>query len=226
MTAPLAKAQTAPVTGFVEAVTTTAVLGWAWTPGRPEKLSVRLRLGAEIIATAVADMPREDLLRGGIGDGAHAFSLIVPEAVRDRLINLRVFALAEDGTEVALGSSPADDGIAVQMAQIARGVDTLIGSQRLLHRNLQAALLTAPATAPYPEPDPGRAAEIATLRADLAEGIATLELFVTRLEQKLSEPAEASSRPNRLSWTMAGTGVIAMTALVVSIWALVRAMPG
>ena len=92
MSATLTEAPRPAVTGYVEALTATAALGWAWTPGQAEPLKVELRLGAQVVAEAVADGLRPDLARSGIGEGRHAFTLKTPEALRPRLAELRVFA--------------------------------------------------------------------------------------------------------------------------------------
>lgn len=212
------------VAGYVEAATTTAVMGWAWTPGQPEPLVVELRLGAEVVAEAVADGPRDDLARNGIGEGRHAFTLPVPEALRPRLTELRVIALTPDGAAIPLGSPPLAPDVGERLAQLARGMDLVVGSQRVLHRNVQAALL-ARADA-VPQDGPASAAGLAANQAALGESIMTLELFVTRLEAGLAglvvPPAQAAAP----RWALAGIATAAGVALLVSAWALVRAMPG
>ena len=67
---------------------------------------------------------------------------------------------------------------------------------------------------------------MAATQAALREDIATLELFVTRLEQGLSTTAPPPVRSARLSWVMAGTAAASTTAFVLSVWALIVAMPG
>ena len=194
------------MTGYVEAVTATAVLGWAWVPGQPNPLHMELRLGAELVAETVADELREDLARNGIGEGRHAFTLAVPDAYRPRLAELRVFARTEDGKAVPLGTPPVDGGLEQRLQALQRGMEMLVGSQRVLHRNLQAALLArseAPATAP--------AAEAAEAQRSLQEGFATLEQFVVRLEAA--------------RWTVGAVAALAAAALALSSWALLHAMP-
>jgi hypothetical protein len=206
------------VVGYVEALTETAALGWAWRPGLKERLTVELRLDAKIVAQCVADEMREDLVRGGIGDGKHAFTLPIPDEVRSRASELRVFV--RDGeAAVALDAPPAPDASADRFAQLQRSVDMLIGSQRLMHRNLQAALL---------QQNPSLAtslADIGTAQAALQESIATFELFAVRLEHALA----AREAPARAAQPRAGLAAIAGLsglALVTSCWALCRVMLG
>lgn len=224
MSAALTEAARPAVAGYVEAITATAARGWAWTPGQAEPLTVELRLGAEVVAEAVADGLRPDLAQSGVGEGRHAFTLKMPEAVRGRLAELRVFARAKDGAAVPLGSVPAEDGIAERLVQLSRGMEMLIGSQRVLHRNVQAALLEAK----QPGVQPGAAAslaEVAATQASLAESVATLELFVTRLEQGMAAMAAQRTRAAGPRWALGGLAALSLAALVLSAWALIHVMP-
>ena len=219
MSAALADVSVSAVAGYVEAVTENAVLGWVWSQGHAQTLGVELRLGEEVVARSVADELREDLVRNGIGDGRHAFTLAVPEAARGRLSELRVFALDLSGDPVALGQPPAEDGVGERLAHLHRGMEMLVGSQRVLHRNLQAALLA--------RGEEGNAvSEIAAAQAGLKEGIATLELFVMRLEEKLSAAASQPEPEAGPRWALGGVAAAAFAALAVSVWALIRVMPG
>ena len=207
------------VVGYVEAVTGTAALGWAWRPGLQERLAVELRLGAQTVAQSVADGMREDLARSGIGDGRHAFTLSIPDDMRARANELRVFVVRAGEPAVALDAPPAPDAGADRFAQLQRGVDMLIGSQRLMHRNLQAALLQqTPSLAPA-------LADIAAAQAGLQESVATFELFAVRLEQALAaREAPAEVAQPRLG--MAAVAGLSGLALVASCWALYRVMLG
>jgi len=214
------------VAGYVEAVTANAVLGWAWTPGQAEPLTVELRLGAEVVAEAVADGLRPDLARSGIGTGRHAFTLKTPEALRTRLAELRVFARTADGAAVPLGSVPAEDGVAERLVQLSRGMEMLIGSQRVLHRNVQAALLVAPQGSMESGVQPGASvADVAAAQAALAESVATLELFVARLEQGMAALAVQRTQATQPRWALGGMAALSLSALVLSVWALIRVMP-
>lgn len=233
MSATLTGATRPAVTGYVEAVTATAALGWAWAPGQAEPLAVELRLGAEVVAEAVADGLRPDLARSGIGEGRHAFSLKTPERLRSRVAELRVFARTADGAAVPLGGVPAEDGVAERLVQISRGMEALIGSQRVLHRNVQAALLAAPQPGAQPGAQSGTQsgapaaalAEVAATQASLAESVATLELFVTRLEQGMAAMAAQRTRTAQPRWALGGLAALATAALVLSAWALIHVMP-
>ncbi len=214
--APQAAPGVSDVTGYVEAVTTDRMLGWAWAPRAPElRAAVELRLGDEVVARATANQSREDLARSGIGDGCHAFELAIPESVRGRAGELAVFARAGDGEAVPLRAPPAADGLPDQVGRVLRGVDALIGSQRLLHRNLQAALTRPPEMA-------------AEAMAALADQISAVERFVVRLDERLAALSDtgAPSRERRIPraalWALAVSG----TSLVVSVAGLIRSLGG
>ena len=230
--APHADASRPAVAGFVDDVTEAVAWGWAWTPGQAAPLAVELRLGAEVVAETLADTLREDLARLGLGAGRHAFKLAVPEACRPRLAELRVFARTADGGVVPLGTAPAartpEDHLAERLAQLTRGMETLIGSQRVLHRNVQALLLAgsqggqpAQAIAPEAAPAPDAPAAPDALR----EGLETLELFVARLELGLAglSPPQQAAAPR---WALLGVAAAAALALLLSAWALILALPG
>jgi hypothetical protein len=207
------------VVGYVEAITEGAALGWAWRSGLNERLTVELRLGEQTIGQACADGLREDLARSGIGDGRHAFTLPIPEAMQSRANELRVFVVREGEAPVALDAPPPPDASADRIAHLQRGVDMLIGSQRLIHRNLQAALLqqTPSLTTAL--------ADIAAAQASLQDSIATVELFAIRLEEALAaRETPVGAAPARRGLLV--VGAISSLALLGSCWALYRVMLG
>ena len=104
------------VVGYVEAVTDAAILGWAWCPGRPDKLTIDLRVGSQSVAQCVADGMRDDLARSGIGDGRHAFTLPIPDEFRRRADELRAFALLENGAAIPLDAPPAAEPASERLA--------------------------------------------------------------------------------------------------------------
>ena len=206
----------AEVVGYVEAMTDTAALGWVWRPGLNERVTVELRFGEQTVGQARADGIRDDLARSGIGDGRHAFSLSIPDAMRSRLTELRVFAVREGGAAVMLGAPPviAPEAAGGGLVAIQRGVDMLIGSQRLMHRNLQTALLQQ-------TPSLSSAlAEIAVAQAALQESIGTFELFAIRLEQALaSREAPTGANPARRALVIvASVASLALFASCMALW--------
>ena len=100
------------------------------------------------------------------------------------------------------------------LVAIQRGVDMLIGSQRLMHRNLQTALLQQ-------TPSLSSAlAEIAVAQAALQESIGTFELFAIRLEQALaSREAPTGANPARRALVIiASVASLALFASCMALW--------
>ncbi len=63
------------VTGYIDIAEGCSISGWASDSNHPDqRLTVDAYLGSTVIASAVADQPRPDLVRAGIGDGRHGFS--------------------------------------------------------------------------------------------------------------------------------------------------------
>ena len=183
-----AAAGAAEITGYVEAATETTVLGWAWSPRRPElRVTVALMLGNETILSMLADLPRDDLARNGVGDGRHAFSLAVPQALRPRAAELKVVGRLADGEPVPLGPTPPSETVSARLDRLQRGLDLVVGSQRVLHRNLQAALLKADGA--------DTAGDASRLLETIGSQVAALEIFVMRLDERLAALAPPPSPP-------------------------------
>ena len=214
------------VTGFVEAVTTDRMLGWTWVPRAPGlRAVVELRLGDEVVAEAVADRSREDLARNGVGDGCHAFELAIPESLQGRAGELSVFARAGDREPVALRAPPAAEALSDQIGQVLRSLEALMGSQRVLHRNLQVVLTQPPEMGAEGAAALVRSAE---MQAALADQISAVERFVVRLDERLAAlpsadaPVRGRLMPRAALWALA----VSCSALVVSIAGLVRSFGG
>ncbi|MEA2776067.1 MAG: hypothetical protein QOF90_1473 [Acetobacteraceae bacterium] len=217
------------VVGYVEAATADRILGWAWAPATPElHAAIEIRIGDTVVANTVADLPRVDLASSGIGDGRHAYDITIPAEFRARAAELRVFARAGDGVAVPIGATPTADGLSDQVTKLLRGVDLLVNSQRLIHRNLQAALTVKPAaTDTDAESTSVVLARMAEVQAAVVEQISGVERFVMRLDEQLSRlsPAAAQSTaaiPRLAVWALGVAG----TALVVSVFGLVRSLSG
>jgi hypothetical protein len=217
------------VVGYVEAVTVDRILGWAWAPASAElRAAVELRLGDTVVANTVADLPRADLAASGIGDGRHAYDIEIPPEIRDRSAELRVFARVGDGQAMPIGAPPAADGLSEQVTKLLRGVDMLLNSQRLIHRNLQTALTGAKDA--EPEPVSAALARITDLHTGTEAQLSAVERFVVRLDEHLSRlspsdvkpPDKAKRFPSAALWALGVSG----SALVISILGLVRSLGG
>ena len=67
------------IEGFVDHVRAGEIIGWACDPARPNR-RVLIVASAEgkVVAEALADLPRKDLINLGKGDGRHGFRLRIP----------------------------------------------------------------------------------------------------------------------------------------------------
>jgi hypothetical protein len=74
------------VEGRVEGVIDGSVLGWVWDPADPHaRLRIRVIVDGQPVTEGTADLERPDLLAEGIGDGAHAFHVPLPDELADDL---------------------------------------------------------------------------------------------------------------------------------------------
>ncbi len=56
------------------------VFGWAWCRGRPAvPIEIEIRVDDRPVLTIVADRPRKDLIKAGLGDGRHGFDVRLPD---------------------------------------------------------------------------------------------------------------------------------------------------
>jgi hypothetical protein len=137
--APRGSATAPTVVGYVDAVASDRVFGWAWDPQRPAaRLAIRAEIGGEVVAGLIADQPRTDLAENRIGDGAHSFELALP-AGADAAATSIVAICPESGSAVPLAIRPAAAPVAGETTAdetIAR----VVRAQRLLHHNLRAAM--------------------------------------------------------------------------------------
>ncbi|WP_084539873.1 hypothetical protein [Azorhizobium doebereinerae] len=140
--APVVAAPAAPeaaLAGRVDAVDNGQLFGWVWDRNKPEaRLLVRVLLDGEEVAAGVADKPRVDLRRNGIGDGHHAFTLDLPQKALHSPDRLTVIAVAVDpAAELVLRRPSADEkaaeaAVAAPMARVLDRLDLLVAAQRQL----------------------------------------------------------------------------------------------
>jgi glycosyltransferase involved in cell wall biosynthesis len=81
--------------------------GWAFDPEKPgERISVELSVDGKPFETIVANIYRDDLEKAGMGDGAHSFSVTLPQEYLDGKMHMVSASIA--GTEVSLSGSPIE----------------------------------------------------------------------------------------------------------------------
>lgn len=129
---------TSLVQGHVDLAMGTSLRGWCWTPTAPSShLEVEASVDGNVVARAIADEMRGDLVNAGIGDGDHAFTLLLPYWMLDgveRTIDVSVQGQPLDGSPinfVGLTATPQmllrhlTDAIPAPSAEIKRTAATL-----------------------------------------------------------------------------------------------------
>lgn len=206
------KATQATIQGAVDNVGAEKIYGWAWHPGHPEeRLRIEARLRDQVAVGARADFARADLPQAGIGDGNHAFELrLTPECLARRS-ELAIVAIAADGSEAKLPfrirRTPA-----MAAAEARRDLETLAAGQRELREEMRAAIVSLARGTRVA--DGGAAAlQVANVQARLEDRLGTLEIWLTRLDQRLASLAEAQAAPPRRrldAWQMVLGAVLAL----------------
>jgi glycosyltransferase involved in cell wall biosynthesis len=84
-----------------------AARGWAFDPENPEqRIPVDLKVDGKPFETIVANIYRDDLERAGMGDGAHSFSVTLPQEYLDGKVHVVTASIG--GTDVSLSGSPME----------------------------------------------------------------------------------------------------------------------
>jgi len=91
------------VQGCLSAATRGRATGWAWEPGVEERLELSLLVDGKQVASKTAATFREGLRAAGIGDGACAFSIALPEFLRDGMSHTIAVVAPASGTSLGVG---------------------------------------------------------------------------------------------------------------------------
>jgi hypothetical protein len=93
------------VGGYLEAVNTDEISGWAWDSRQPDApVQVEIYEGGTLLTRMVADQFRQDLRDAGAGNGKHGFSFLTPASLKDGRLHLIRVKIA--GVEGELDGSP------------------------------------------------------------------------------------------------------------------------
>lgn len=183
-------AKVEPMKGRVDAVDDGRLFGWAFDPSAPGKrLTIRVLLDGKPIAEAIADKERPDLRRNNIGDGAHAFDVMLPQFAAIRAGELVVVAISGSGVEQALRVPKPDEQaaealIAAPMTRILDKLDMLMAAQRQLQvnqRSLQRAAPVIDGTGNASTVDP-ISGSIEGLRGDFNQRLTELDVHLMRMD--------------------------------------------
>lgn len=127
----------AKLNGRIDALDGSRLHGWLWDEARPdEAVIVKIFCDGKLVAEAKADQSRIDLRRNGIGDGRHAFSMELDDALLAARARLAVVGVSPTtGTELELRLPAADElaaeaAIAVPLARFFDKVEILIALNR------------------------------------------------------------------------------------------------
>jgi hypothetical protein len=188
-----------------------------------------------MVSSATADLPRVDLRRNGIGDGAYAFEVELPEAVAGSSDSLAVVAVSPaTGEEVVLRSPSheeraAEAVISGPMSRVLDRIELLIEAQRrsqLVQREVSNALseTSKQIDAIVSQEDGiGAALELVrTSQTELAGKISDIEVFHLRFDtvlagfdKRIQELTTAADRPMRraVALLVAFSGLSAASAI-------------
>ncbi|WP_305989771.1 hypothetical protein [Roseibium sp. MMSF_3544] len=124
------------IQGRVDAFEKGRLLGWAWDAAHPEdRMTIHVIHDGERVLSKLAETQRIDLQRNGIGDGAYAFDIDLPQAVAASPDGMSVVAESpQDGTQVTLPRPSAEEraaeaAIALPLSLVMRKLDRVISIQ-------------------------------------------------------------------------------------------------
>jgi hypothetical protein len=93
--------QQGPLIGYLEWADHVTVSGWAWLPEFPDTpVVLEIRDGAETIGRVIANLPREDLRKAGIGSSRHGFHLQLARSLDPSRLHSLSVVRAEDATHL------------------------------------------------------------------------------------------------------------------------------
>jgi len=199
--------RTEAMKGRVDAIEEGRLYGWAFDPSVPtERLLIRVLLDDKPIAEAPADKDRPDLKRNGIGDGKHAFEVMLPQFAATRAGELVVVAANAAGGEQKLRVPKPDEQAAEALiaAPMTRILDMLMAAQRQLQVNQRSLQRVAPTLDASGNAAPAELLDIASsvdgLRTDLHQRMTELDVHIMRmdgvvagLEQRMEDVRKRSS---------------------------------
>lgn len=224
------------IKGRVDAIEEGRLYGWAFDPSYPtERLIIRVLLDDKPIAEAPADKERPDLKRNGIGDGLHAFEVMLPQFAAARAGDLVVVAANAAGNEQKLRVPKPDEQaaealIAAPMTRILDKLDMLMAAQRQLQVNQRSLQRAAPTIDNSGNAAPAELLDIAgsvdALRTDLHQRMTELDVHIMRmdgvvagLEQRMEDVRKRSSGDIKVLFVLAAvlTGFVAGALLTLAV---------
>lgn len=183
--------------GRLEAIDKGRLYGWVWNADQPdERLAISVLLDAKEIARAIADRPRIDLRRNGIGDGAHAFDITLPAGATPERISVVARSATSKGELVLKPPSPDDRAAAAVLAPmqpVFDRLDLIVAAQRklqLIQKENADGLKDAAQKLDAMADQEAQVAEalnyVRSGQSDLTSRIDQMEIFLTRFDSSLA----------------------------------------
>ncbi|SDE05965.1 hypothetical protein [Belnapia rosea] len=176
------------VRGLIDNATADRLYGWVWDATHPGfRVPVELRLAGEVVASTVAENARPDLAKHGIGDGCHAFEFSLQRQWFRQLRELTVIAYGKDGVAcpVPVHARRQQDEMLVPAqatAQLQSAAESLLTEHRAIRREMEELRERSAAL-----PDQAAVQAIAQAGQELQRRLDSLELWITRLDEKLAQ---------------------------------------
>ena len=172
------EAEAAPALRFVleRAQEDGLLSGWCWSPEEPERrVALNVLVDGAVVGMTVADVFRADLLAGGVGDGAHGFSFLLP------------WEVVSAHSAAQIGLADASTGRVLPVSTVFRRLALLPVEERMRDVERQVRLLSSRLQGAERE---------AREQARLLRGVlGTIGAFFTRLAELPPEDAGAALVP-------------------------------
>ncbi len=232
------------IAGYIDAAKGLKVSGWAWNRADPAAvLEIEIRRDGEVAARGRADKFRADLEKAGVGDGRHAFEVMLETPITPGEGHaIEAFALCPGlATPAPLINRTADvlarerGETAAMPADLRQWMDQVAGVQRSFEATLRSVIDDVRAA--EARATSGQAAELRALTAavdslhgavgEIAHQMRGLEVFQARfdgiaaaLEQADAQRLQAAPTDQRLVTAVAGVAALSLLSLVMGIWAI------
>ena len=229
----------AALRGYIDAVEGTRIYGWAWNPAKPQdRLEVSIFAGNRLLTQTVAEKPRIDLRRNGIGDGAHAFDVDLEAISSSDALRVVVSHPDQGGEDLELLAPTEEERAAAATFAASFGpvldrLETAIVAQRRIQTGHTTSLgeLTATARrlAEVAIADGGLVDTVQGLRERqqaIADRLSELEVFLVRFDGVIGDfntRLEALAKQHvhgikgHLLWLAAAVGLVAGVALTATL---------
>lgn len=210
--------------GCVDAVAGGRVHGWAWDRERPgDRLEVSVSRDGCVIAAGLADQPRPDLAGSGIGDGAHAFALDLPDGTPAEGLTVTVRSPVSGTAQVlAVRPPPQLETMPEELQRVTATVHSLQQVQKQTASAMLGVLREIRQNRPADTLEQA-VADIAAGQQALMKRFESVEVFLLRFDtllrqfdEKLNAPPPAD-RTAEMKRLMIGGGVVAAAAVLAAL---------